>query len=185
MARARFVARYGAFSVGIQDEIREFYATGKSKVLQRRIDANFQNRLVTDEDFAVALATFTFPGLPEDFDTNTLVSPRYRVSVWDSEIAKRDEGFTDEEIELIISKLREDPSYGYDFVEVDVPKKKAPFPTYDDLEDIEQIVAIVKGAGLSIDEVVEYEKENRNREDLIKALLGVDVDENAIVVKAG
>lgn len=182
MARARFISRYGNYSVGVQSLITENYATGKSKVLERRIDANFQRNLVSDADFAVALQSFVFPGLPEDFDTNTNVSPRYRVSVWDSEWSKANEGWTDEEIELIVEKLRSSPGFGMNHIELDVTAK-APFPNYDDLSP-DEILQLLKLTGLDVEGVIAYERDHQNRADLLRRLEGVEASDDAVVVSA-
>lgn len=179
--KARFVSRYGNYSVGVQNQIKESYATGQSKVLKRRIDANFQRSLVTDDDFAVALSSFTFPGLPFSEETQSHISPRFRVSVWDSEWAQAIEGFTDEEIALIIAKLRAE--VGPDVVELSIPKAGAPFPTYDDSSPAE-ILQILKVAGIPVEKAIAYERENLNRADLLKKLEGVEVDDDAVVVQA-
>lgn len=184
MAKARFISRYGAPSVGIQSQITENYATGKSKVVQRRIDANFQNILVTDEDFAVALGRFQFPGLPEDFDTNSNISPRYRVSVWDSEWSRANEGYSDEEIDLIIEGLRKDSGNGSDFIELTTKPTEAPWPTYGEA-DLETILAVITATGIDAEKVIAYERENANRQDVLNALLGVEADDDVIVVNAG
>ncbi|GIV03974.1 MAG: hypothetical protein KatS3mg015_2804 [Fimbriimonadales bacterium] len=184
MAKARFISRYGAFSVGVQSQITENFATGKQRVIQKRIDANFHNRLVTDEDFAVALGAFQFPGLPEDFDTNSHVSPRYRVSVWDSEWARENEGWTDEEIDLIIETLRRDPGLGTDFIELTPRPTEAPWPTYDE-SDLETIIAVVQATGIDPERVIAYERENANRKEVLDALLGVEADDDLVVVNAG
>lgn len=182
-SRARFVARYGNYSVGVQSAVREHYGTGESRELRRRIDANFQRVVVSEEDFAVALNSFHFPGLPEDFDTNQNVSPRYRVSGWDSEWAQQNEGWTDEEIEMIIEKLRTDPGYGIDHVEVEQAPTKAPFPSYDELS-ADEVLQIVKLTSIDPDTVIAYERENQNRERIIKVLSGQVEDDDTVVVQA-
>lgn len=182
-SRARFVSRYGAPSVGIQHSVTEHFGTGESRQLKRRIDANFHNGLVNEEDFALALSVFSFPGLPEDFDTNTNVSPRYRVSVWDSEWAQANEGWTDEEIDLIISKLRTDPGYGRDHVEVTQAPTAAPFPSYDTLS-VDEILQIVLLTSIDPETVIAYERENQNRERLIAKLEGKADDDDTVVVQA-
>lgn len=185
MARARFVSRYGNYSVGVRHRIAEHYGTGEEKVLQRRLDADFERNIVTDEDLAVAVSTFHFPGLPEDFDTNTNISPRYRVSVWDSEYAREVQGLSDEDVDLCISSLREDMNNGSEFVEVTVQPMSAPFPTYDDLTNVDEILAVVRIAGLDPEVVAAYEAENQNRESVLNALRGVEADDDVIVVNAG
>lgn len=182
-SKARFVSRYGNFSVGVQSLIKEHFGTGESKVLKPRIDAQFHNHLVTDEDFAVALQSFQFPGLPFDEETNQNVSPRYRVSLWDSEWAQLNEGWTDDQIELIISTLRSDPGFGIDFIELEIQTAKKPFGNYDELS-VDEILQIVKIAGIDPESVAAYERENANRKSLIDRLLGVTVVDDAVVVQA-
>lgn len=182
MARARFVSRYGNYSVGVQSKVEEHYGTGEGRVLKRRIDAQFQNHLVSEEDFAVALASFVFNGLPHDEETNQNISPRYRVSVWDSEWAKANEGFSDEEIDLIIEKLRTDPMLGPDHLEVDVASK-APFQNYDNLS-VPEVLKVIELTGTPVESVIAYERENANRSDLLKRLEGVEASDDAVVVSA-
>lgn len=182
-SKARFVSRYGNYSVGVQSAVREHFGTGESRLLRRRIDANFQRVLVNDEDLALAIGSFVFTGLPEDVDTNTNISPRFRVSVWDSEWARLNEGWTDEEIDLIIEKLRNDPGFGINHVEVSQAPTKAPFPAYDELS-VDEILQIVKITSIDPDSVIAYEQENKNRESLIKKLSGKVEDDDTVVVQA-
>lgn len=182
-AKARFVSKWGAPSVGVQHAVHEHYGTGEHRTLKRRIDANFHNVLVTDDDLAVALASFTFNGLPFDEESNSIVSPRYRVSVWDSEWAQQNEGWTDDEIDLIVESLRKDSGFGPEFVEVTVAATAAPFPGYDDLsvEEIRQILFFTKH---DPGPVVAYERENQNRLELIEALEGSTASDDSITVQA-
>lgn len=184
MARARFVSRYGNYSVGVQEASAERLGhDGKMIPAKRRLDANFQNRLVTDADLAVAVATFSFRGLPEDTDTNEHISPIWRVSVWDSEQARLTDGLTDDEIEQCIEALRRDPGYGQDHVEIAPAKIDAPLPNYDKLS-VEEILEVSKLLHVSHEDIAAYERENANREALLKRLEGVDADAG-VVVNAG
>lgn len=185
MAQARFVARYGAYSVGIRPASEERLGhDGKMVPAKRRLEAEFQNRLVGNDDVALAVSTFQFRGLPEDIDTNEHISPVYRLSVWDSEEARRYEGLSDDEVDLIIETLRNDPGYGLDHVEITAPVAVAPFPTYDELSE-DEILQLAKIAGLSLEAIAEYERQNKNRESLLKRLEGVEVDDDSVVVSAG
>lgn len=180
--KARFISRYGAYSVGVQSSAEEHLGhDGLMKPRKRRIDAQFYNHLVSDADFAVALQTFSFPGLPFDEETNSNVSPRFRVGVWDSEWARINEGFSEDEIDQMIEKLR--ATAGVDHVELDITIK-APFPNYDDLS-VDEILQILKLTGAEIGPVVAYEKDNLNRSDLLRKLEGVEADaDDAVVVRA-
>ena len=185
MAQARFVARYGNYSVGVRSATQERLGhDGKMIPGLRRLDANFQNRLVNDDDVAMAVATFQFRGLPEDTDTNEHISPVYRLGVWDSEEARAFEGLSDDEVDLIIEALRKDVGYGQDHVEVTAPAAAAPFPNYDVLS-VEEILQLLKLTGIDVQAVIAYERENENRESLLKRLEGVEVDDDSVVVSAG
>lgn len=180
--KARFVSRYGAFSVGIRSAVKEHLGhDGQMVPPQRRLEAQFHRQLVTDDDFAVAVSSFNFPGLPFSEETQSHVSPRYRVSVWDSEWAKANEGYTDSEISLMIEGLRAE--VGTDVVELTVPKAGVPFPTYDECKP-EEILQILKVAGIPAEKAIAYERENLNRADLLRKLEGVEVDDDAVVVQA-
>jgi copper chaperone CopZ len=104
------------------------------------------------------------------------------VATWDSEWAKANEGYSDDEIELIIKKLRADPSYGPDHVEVDVATK-APFQNYDNLS-VPEILKVVELTGTPAEAVIAYEIENANRQDLLKRLEGVEASDDTVVVSA-
>ena len=183
MARARFVSRYGAYSVGVQSFGSERLGhDGKMVPQQRRIDAEFRNHLVSEDDLAVAIASFVFNGLPHDEDTNQDISPRYRVATWDSEWAKANEGLSQDEVDLIIDKLRADPGYGADHIEVDVATK-APFQNYDNLSPAD-VLKVMELTGVSVDAVIAYERENANRADLLKRLEGVEASDDAVVISA-
>ena len=181
MASARFVSRYGNYSFGIQSYVANHFGTGEAQVIKPRIDAQFHTFLTNEDDYALALSSFSFPGLPEDFDTNTNVAPRFRVSVWDSEWARENEGFSDTEIDLMIEKLR--AGSGVNHVEVTAKPAELPFPSYDELS-VEEILQIVKLTSIDPESVAKYELEHQNREDLINRLLGKAKSDDAIVVQA-
>lgn len=183
MAKARFVSKYGNYSVGIQGLKAEHYGTGESTILKRRLDAQFHNRLVTEDDFVIALQSFTFEGLPENLETNSDLSPRFRVSTWDSEWCKENESWSQDEVDLAIEVLRKDPGFGREHVEVSPVLAKSPFPAYDELS-VEEILQIVKLTKVDPESVVAYERENANREDLISRLEGKSVDDDIVVVQA-
>lgn len=181
--KARFVSRYGKYSVGVSPAVKEHLGhDGEMVPRKRRVDAQFHVSLVTDEDFALALQSFNFPGLPFDEDTNSHVSPRFRVSAWDSESARLNEGLTDDEVARIIEKLR--ATAGPDHFEIPAKKAGEPIPNYDDLP-VEDILTIVKLAGIDPEAVAAYESENQNRSELLDILQGVTAgDSDAVVVSA-
>lgn len=179
--KARFISRYGNYSVGVQSSSPEHLGhKGEMVPRRRRIDAQFYNHLVSDSDLAVAVATFSFPGLPFDEETQSHVSPRFRISVWDSEWARQHEGWDDDEIDMMISKLRS--RVGVDLVELDIAAK-APFQNYDNLS-VDEIMKVVELTGVDTDVVAAYERENANRKALLDKLAGAEVGDDAVVVRA-
>ena len=182
--KARFIARYGNFTVGVQSKVAEHFGTGEEKVLKRRLDAQFHRSLVEDADYALAVQSFYFPGLPFDEEKNAHVAPRFRVAVWDSEWARVNEGLTEDEIDLCIEKLRMDSGLGTDFIEIAPTKLGEPFPNYDSLP-IEDILTIVRMANIDPETVAAYERENANRDELLAGLLEVTAGDDSVVVSAG
>ena len=175
----RFVARFRNYSVGVQSEVLEHYGTGETKVLKKHVEASFRHGLLDDDAYAVALQSFKFGGLPEDFDTNQNVRPRFRCTVWDSEYAKRVDGLTDEEVEMVVEKLRQ--TAGPNHVELVKQKTREPFPNYDTFSE-DEVLQLVDALRLDPAVVVEYERENQNRESLIGKLLAEE--EETVVVEA-
>jgi hypothetical protein len=167
---ARFVSRYKEYSHGVQNEIREYFATGHDRVVQKHIEAKFQHGLVTDEDYEAALSILPFSGLPEDRDTEGLVSPRSRLSVFDSEIAQFENGWTDAETELVIDSLRNSSEKGSAYLEIEKVPLETPWANYDSIESPEKIVEVALMIGADLAAVIAYEKENRNAAPVVYAL---------------
>lgn len=119
-------------------------------------------------------------------DTEQDVSPRSRMSVWDSEWAAKNEGLRPDEIEAVIKALRESSDYGIDFVEIKTAVAAKPWPTYDALEDADEIANTVTFLGLDPESVKAYEIENQNRQSVIDALENTTAKAGeALVIDAG
>lgn len=166
---ARFVARYRAYSHGVREEIAEQFARG-TRVIQRSLEAQFDPRGLTDFEKESALEQLHFHGLPKDRDTDVNVSGMSRMSLFDSEAAQKHFRWTDEEHDLVVQTLRESDRLGLDYIEVATPKRPAPWNGYDKLTDPEQIVELTIATETSVENVLAYERENENREDVIAAL---------------
>ena len=180
---ARFVAKYAQYTHGAiagHDQFIDF--KGDIVPAQRRVDANFQSSLVTDSDFLAGATGLIHTGLPMMEDTEEDVSPRSRLSVWDSEWSQTHEGWRDDELEAIITALRNSPDKGRDFIEVEPAKTAKPWPTYDELEDAEDIAKLVTILGLDPKTVVQYELENQNRDSVLAALQAVKPEDGEAVV---
>jgi hypothetical protein len=170
----RFVSIYTKFSHGVRDAEVEHYATGKQKVLVDALEAQFGPNGVTEEDHEQAVKSLHFPGLPEDRETEGLVDPRSRLGVWDSEAAQKAFRWTDSDTDLVLKELRESDQNiangGNVFLEIEVAKMPAPWSSYDRLEDANRIAELAIETETDLLEVIAYEKENRNRPEVISAL---------------
>lgn len=184
---ARFVAKAANYTHGAlagHEQYIDFQ--GKIVPAQRAVIANFQRTLVNDEDFILGATALVHTGLPMSEDTEQDVSPRSRMSVWDSEWAAVNEGWRPDEIESIIEALRNSPDRGSDFVECEEAKTAKPWPTYDEFEDAFEIATLVNQLGIDPKVVVKYELENQNRESVLDAIQNAPVESGeALVIDAG
>lgn len=166
---ARFVSRYRAYSHGIRDEDSELTSRGR-RVVERGLEAQFDPRGLTDYERETAASLMSFHGIPEDKESGRDVDVRGILSLFDSAKAKKHFKWTDEEEKLVVQTLRESERCGIDYVEVVQPRRPAPWGGYDKLTDVEQIVELAVATETPIGDVLAYERDNLNREDLIAAL---------------
>lgn len=166
---ARFISRSPKFSAGVRGEIREDFATGQHRIVQTALEARFDRRVPTDYEKEIGAAHFSFPGVPEDRDTRTDVSPFSRISGFDSEQARVQNGWTEDEETLVVESLRSHPQYGSMLLEVEEPRRPAPWAGYDALAP-DRIALAVQATGVDVREVIAYEQENENREAVLADL---------------
>ena len=180
---ARFVSPHRSYSHGVRSG-REAYLgpDGKMVPAETSLSADFTPDLRTDEDTALAKSTFKFRGMPI-YESGQEVDPTYRISVFDSEVAKLQNQWSDADEALVVDALRNNGPIGQMYVEViPVPAEK-PWNGYDELTDADRIVDLAIGTGADLSLVVAYETENLNRELVIDALQAAlaEADETIIV----
>lgn len=179
---ARFASRFGSYRHGIQNEKWRSLHDGSEHKTHNEIIAVFDQLTLTEDEVQFAIKGMHHKGLPIDRDTEEHFSPRSRISGFDSEKAQAENGWSDEERELVEQKLRESHHYGSDHIEL-VPQPAAlPWPTYDN-DGAEQVVLIARATGL-VEEAIAYERENRNRDEVLVALKEEPVEEKAVVLDA-
>jgi hypothetical protein len=144
--------------------------TGERIGLERRVFANLERGYMPDWAIALAEERFTMGGKPPTV-------PTYRwISTYDSRLAQVQEGWTDEERELIEKKLL---SQG-DVVVIEQPQIPAPYAQYDKHRKVigqrklDQVLADISSAyelaGFDIEQAVGYEKQNLNDQTVIEHL---------------
>lgn len=183
---ARFVSRYAKYSHGVRDEIAEQFSRG-TRVVEKGLEAQFDQRGLTDFEKETAAKQLSFHGLPENKETGQNVPGTSRLSLFDSAKVAKEKRWTPAEEALVVETLRESDRYGLDYIEVAQPKRPAPWNGYDKLTDIEQIVDLTVATETNVADVIAYERENENREDLIAELeqLGsTDPADDEVVITA-
>jgi hypothetical protein len=89
--------------------------------------------------------------------------------VFDSEIAKMQNGWTDEDEALVVQTLR-GGQHGAMYVEVVPVAAEKPWNGYDELDKAERVVELALAIGADLEKVAQYEAENQNRPGVIAAL---------------
>ena len=163
---ARFVSFGKKYIHGVRGEISEPTQFGRH-VLQRALWAQFSEDGRTPYDVDYGAKKLTPHGMPEDAIEGGEIDHRSQLGIFDTEVTGRQNGWTEEEKELVAETLRESEHYGIDFVEV---LHEAPFAGYDTMSEENILQAIDAGIAVDFEMAVAYERENQNRETLIEEL---------------
>jgi hypothetical protein len=167
---ARFVSSHRNYSHGVRNGVPAHLGPdGRMVPEQTELSADFTPDLRTDEDTALAMASLQFRGLPI-FEDGRPVPPNYRISVFDSEVAKLKNGWTDEDEEQVIEALRHGGPIGTMYVEVLPVAAEKPWNGYDELTDADRIVELALAITADLTKVAQYERENKARADVLAAL---------------
>lgn len=91
---------------------------------------------------------------------------------FDLDAVADDKGWSDEDKELVRARLDEECRIRPSLVQrldFERPEAPRPWPTYDAVEDEETILTLAEQIGV-VGQALAYERENRNREELVRAL---------------
>lgn len=162
----RFISPHPRYSIQIQEAEEQLTATGRVVVTRKPTIANFVQGGLSPWEVEAALETFVFRGLPEG------VKPTNRMAYFDTETISRDPS---NPVRVEVEKrLMEADDYGRDFIMVEKPRRRPPWPNYDRYKDPVKIAAQVVSLGFTegplLDEVVAYEYENLRRPEVLEAL---------------
>lgn len=120
---------------------------------------------VTPWERELARERFTFTGLAEG------ENPVKRLSIYDTDIAARERNWdakTKAEVERVL-----DEGQNEFYFRVDEPLALKPWPKYDEARSAPKIAEAVLSLGLDVGGVIAYERENKNRESVIEALVAL------------
>ena len=174
----------------LQKESATYVAPGQKNVHLPRIVAQFRPGV---PDYVVNALRKKWPKMPvihPSVGSPDGPVPWHSVcSLWDSKEAQRTYGWTDQEREKFEQKLKSHPRYGLRFIEIEREKIPAPWPAYDKLTAqgrrtiemvAETIAQKVREDGYVPENVIAYERENLNRQQVIDALSNITDVEDAL-----
>lgn len=180
---ARYVAKYKRYSICYQRDIVEHYATGESRVLKPLLNCEFDlYGSMLPHEMEAARGRFINTGTMLEMDTVTTVDVAYRFSVFDSVAFAREKGLDDAELaKLDLWLQNKDPqranhAEGHDYIYVEAPVLAPPWPAYDTFRGVRgaptgpRIAERVQEDGYDPAVVLEYERANANRQEVIDAL---------------
>ena len=167
----RFISKSAKFSLQIRPQIVEAYAAGMSKVTQPPLYADFQVGRLTDEEYQFALTQFSFEGGFQNQDEVTMIDPRYRLSLFDSDEEAERLGWTADEKEWVEQKLIQHSMTFTDVVRMPEKVIPPPWPNYDEYKaPADALVRKLVDEGYDLDEVLAYERANQNRQPVIDGI---------------
>lgn len=183
MRGARFVSQHKGNGITIQEGTPDRTipdSSGRPHVIpgQRRIHVKFEHRFATATDVAYAKANMHFKGTVMDAAGRD-IDPSYRIGVIDTEVLALQNGWSEEEHQLVIDRLRE--GVGQDYVEFLREPMTAPWSNYDALEDSDRIVELALATDADLRLVAEYEAEHRNRPEVLQALREAGETEDVVL----
>jgi hypothetical protein len=182
---AQFVSQNQNFRHGVRDEVPEHLGhDGKMVPGVRPLEAAFDRGGLTPEAITEAKAKLSFHGLMEH-ESGEDLDPVYRMSVFDSEVAQLQNGWTDDERALVENVLRASDENGRAYVEIVPAPAELPWANYDEVEEPEKVIEIAATIGADFDEIIRYELDNQNRDRWLEALREAKAtQEEVVIVKA-
>lgn len=167
----RFISKSAKFALQIRRQIIESYATGQQRVTQEPIYCSFQTGLLSQEERDLAVRYFAFEGQMQELDEVTPLSPDYRLSLYDTDVAARD-GDWDAELKAHVeAKLIDHCERFTDVMVVPVKVFAPPWPRYDEYAGTPAaLIRKLGDEGYSITDVLAYERVNQNRAPIVDAL---------------
>jgi hypothetical protein len=168
----RFIAKYAKYAVQVRPQVVEAYATGATKIIQTQLTAQFTIDLTTPEEKAIARQLWSFNGFYQEEDLVTIREPDYRISAFDTRLAQMEVGWSDEERETVEQALSaiaiRTPG---DVLLIEEKRAEPPWPTYDTYNGTRvQFLKKLHEDGYELADVLAYERENQNRDEVVATL---------------
>lgn len=181
----RFVSQHKGYHIALRPAATNGYDPhGEPIITKPAMNGEFRQLGLAPWEYQEVLDHWEgrFTGLADGVD------PRSCLSVFDTEWAQEEYGWTDEERKFAEQKLLTLPGrLGNEYIQVEVRKTALPWPSYKTFNSPERIVSFMREGGVDPEIVLTYERENLNREDVLDAVENAgheDVVEHEVVVKA-
>lgn len=169
----RFISRYRKYLVGV---IPAEMALVNGLPMQTRegFRVQFQHGALMEWEKQTGLDAFQFNGKNDGENLVDRLSS-YDTSVIDPRETIRLNGVDVNLREEVERRLLNNPYYGVDLIKVDEPTIPAPFRSYDELDDVEEIVEMLERTGVvddpeALESARRYEYANRKRPAVFAAL---------------
>jgi len=173
----RFISQYSGYGAQIRAQRQEGRGDGTVQILTPGLYVTFKSLnnggFVYENEQVAALKHFEFRGNTQDRGEAVPTDPLNRLSVCDTQEWQKEEGWSDEERELVERRLLEiSETTPEEVLYIASTPLAAPFPNYDTYEgDYEALVVKLIEDGHDLERVLEYEKIfGRKREELILML---------------
>lgn len=183
----RFLSQLKALHVTVRshrDEHTALNEAGTPITVPARpaLEAQFEHGNLTYEDAALIKAHYPkIIGTNED-EAHRPLDPTYRFSVFDSELAQLNNGWTDDERLEVEEFLK--ARVGQDFFFVERGPLARPWPNFDEME-AEQILVVAQATDADLKTLIAYEQENEARIEVIEILSeAVESADETIIVQA-
>jgi len=187
----RFVSQYRNYSMGVAPgvaEIRDPQTGIISREAVPDLEAKFTHDLVDEDAVRIAkldrsegglarmkpgedgrMPPAPFHGMQQD-ESGRDLPVEIRLSVFDSEIAALQNGWSDAQEQQVIDKLLSSNRRGTDFQLVEKIPASLPWNNYDEISDPERVLLVAETIGADLNQVFAYEAAHQNRKDILEAI---------------
>lgn len=191
VAHQRFVSQYRNYTYGVKTGVAEMRDPQSGAITREGIpdlEAKFTHDLVDEDAIRIAkldrsegglarikpgpdgrMPPAPFHGMQQD-ESGRDLPIEIRLSVFDSEIAQLQNGWSDEDTQLVIDKLLSSNRRGTDFQLVEKIPAALPWNNYDEMTDPERVLLVAETIGADLNQVFAYESSHQNRKEILEAI---------------
>lgn len=175
---ARYISPHQRYIITVEADEFKLDAEGHQFKTRPLLQLEFIHGGIRKYEQDIALGHFDFGALPDG------VHPESRLSFFDTKATTWDDATRDK----VEKFMRETPSNGQSFLEIEAPRLSPPWPNYDQLKSngsksLSAVIADkVREDGYDPNDVISYEQENLDRPEVIQALtvLAHSVEEDEV-----